>query len=147
MNNPIALTPRMRALFIPSNPLLCSALLFLLSSCTVGPDYVRPSTNIPTKFKEAQGKSFIEINAQQWKLAKPSDDVLRGQWWTVFNDPQLNDFENQLNHYNQSIANAIQTYEQSRAIVDEARASYLPNLTGAFNILRQKSGGGSAPFI
>lgn len=108
-------------------------LVVSLTSCTVGPNYVRPVTVVSPKFKEAK----------QWKPIQPQDACKRGPWWTVFNDAVLNDLEEELNKYNQNLANAEANYRQSMAIVDEARASYFPVLAGAFNLFRQKAGTGT----
>ena len=118
----------------------------LLTSCTVGPDYVRPPVSVPAKFKEARGKSFLLANNKDWKIAEPRDHFDRGEWWKLFHDPQLNALETQLNLYNQNIANAVANYYQACAIVDQARAGFFPTLTGSFNILRQKGGGGATTF-
>ncbi|KTD64952.1 efflux transporter outer membrane subunit [Legionella shakespearei] len=121
---------------------------FLVSSCTVGPDYVKPPVVVPPKFKEAKGTlKTAPVVATKWQPIKPCDALDRGEWWKVFQDPLLNDLETQLNIYNQNIANAEANYRQSLAIVDEARASYFPNLAGVFNVSRQKQGGGATPFI
>lgn len=120
---------------------------FLLSACTVGPDYIRPKVTVPAKFKEAKGKSFAVAKNKDWKIAQPCDAVDRGKWWKIFHSRQLNALEEELNRCNQNIANALANYWQARAIVDEARASFFPTLTGAFNIFRQKFGGGATSFI
>lgn len=112
---------------------LCS---LLLTACAVGPDYVRPKTIVPIKFKEAHNKD--------WVVAKPQDDCDRGPWWLVFNDPQLNVLEAALNISNQNIANAIGQYEQALALVEEARASFFPTLTGSMSLTRQGTTSGSA---
>jgi NodT family efflux transporter outer membrane factor (OMF) lipoprotein len=107
---------------------------------------VRPSTTVPTKFKEAKGKAFVVKNNITWKTAKPQDEADRGAWWHVFHDSQLNRLEDQLNSYNQTIVNAMANYYQACAIVDEARASYYPILSAAGSIFRQ-TGGGATSFI
>lgn len=109
-----------------------------LSSCTVGPDYVKPPVPVPAKFKEA---------GRNWKVAQPQDNHDRGEWWTVFNDPRLNDLEQQASTANQTIVNADANYRQALALVDEARASYFPTATITPSITRQKKGGGSTAFI
>lgn len=133
--------------FIKWNVLLMIFGLTLLSSCMVGPDYVRPKVVGPDAFKEAQGKRVAGLVGKHWKPIQPQDDLDRGTWWTLFNDPVLNDLEEQLNRYNQNIANAEANYRQSLAIVDEARASLFPILTGAFSLFRQHQGGGATSFI
>ncbi|MFA6302473.1 MAG: efflux transporter outer membrane subunit [Legionella sp.] len=122
--------------------LLVLTLSVLVSACLVGPNYKRPLTVVPPKFKEAKGKAF-----SQWKPIKPQDAVERGLWWQVFNDPLLNHLENELNAYNQNIANAAANYQQAMALVEEARSNYFPLLTATYNIFRQKAGGGSTTFF
>lgn len=116
----------------------------LLASCVVGPNYVRPGVKLPAKFKEAKGKAFKLKPPPGWKVAKPCDEVDRGEWWKLFQDQTLNKLEEELNHCNQNIVNAWENYRQSLAIVDEARANFFPSLAGTFNIFRQKIGGGAA---
>lgn len=128
----------------------CSGLFLLfclLSSCMVGPNYVRPKVVGSPEFKEADGKMVAGPKGTNWKPIKPQDDIERGQWWKIFQDSTLNALEDQLNHYNQNIANAEATYRQSLAVVDQARASFFPSISGAFNLLRQRQGGGATSFI
>lgn len=113
-------------------------LAILLSSCTIGPDYVKPSAPVPAQFKEAE---------HHWKVAQPQDAQDRGEWWTVFNDPCLNTLEKQVNAANQTIINADANYRQALALVDEARASYFPTASITPSITRQKKGSGSTAFI
>lgn len=119
-------------------------IIFSLTSCIVGPNYIRPGTTIPTKFKEAKGKAFITPPKKNWKMAEPHDDFNRGEWWKIFHDPKLNALENQLALYNQDIANAIANYEQARAIVDQARSSYYPSVSGVLSFFRQKGNGSTS---
>ena len=121
-------------------------IMSLLSSCTVGPNYTRPATTVTAQFKEAKGRAFLKTHPNEWKLAQPKDTIDRGEWWTIFHDPQLNALETQLNLYNQNIANALANYSQSCAIVDQARAAFLPTISGVFSAFRQK-GAGASSFI
>lgn len=104
----------------------------LVSGCTVGPNYKKPAAPVPTHFKEAK----------HWKKANPSDAINRGEWWKIFNDSKLNQLEADLNHCNQTIANAEANYRNARALVDEARAAYFPTLSLSGLLTRQKSAGG-----
>lgn len=123
--------------------LVLLTLIILLNACAVGPDYVRPGAAVPAKFKEAKGKAFILPKKKGWKTALPRDDFNRGEWWKIFNDPDLNALEAQLNCYNQTIATALANYMQSRAIVNEARSGFFPSLVGLYNMQRQKQGAGT----
>lgn len=121
--------------------------LFLLTSCMVGPNYVPPKLVVPPQFKEAKGKKVIGAKRKNWKPIKPQDDIERGEWWKIFNDPVLNELEDQLYHYNQSIVSAEANFSQSLAIVDQARASLYPTLIGAGSLFRQRQAGGSTTII
>ncbi|MBX3709731.1 MAG: efflux transporter outer membrane subunit [Gammaproteobacteria bacterium] len=118
----------------------------LLTSCTVGPNYVRPSANVPAVFKEAKGKQVIAAPSKDWKIARPKNHCERGEWWRTFHDPTLNELEAKLNFSNQDIVTAEANYRQARALVDEARSSFFPTLTGAASMTRQKNVGGSTTF-
>lgn len=111
---------------------LCSVLAFLVASCTVGPDYVRPQAENQEIFKEAQG----------WRQAKPNDNVIRGKWWEMFNDPELNKLEEQINITNQNVIQAEAQYRQAKALVVEAEATYFPTVTGSVGMTRSALGGG-----
>ena len=67
----------------------------VLSGCTVGPDYVKPTVATPAAYKEAQPGSDV------WKVATPSDSLKRSKWWEIFGDAQLNALTEQVNVSNQ----------------------------------------------
>jgi NodT family efflux transporter outer membrane factor (OMF) lipoprotein len=96
------------------------ALAALLAGCAVGPDYRRPDAPVPDAWKEAAGK---------WKTAEPKDQLSRGQWWDVFQDPGLAALEEQLDVSNQSIAQAEAQFRAAAAISRGARAAFLPSIT------------------
>jgi len=99
----------------------------LLSGCTVGPKYHTPSAPTPAAYKELTPANFPTTDG--WKVAQPKDDELRGKWWEIYNDPQLNALEEQVNISNQSIAAAAASFFSARAMVREARAQYFPTLS------------------
>ncbi len=103
--------------------------LLLLNGCNVGPRYHTPPVQSPAAYKETDG----------WQLAQPKDDVLHGKWWELFDDPQLNALEQQVNVSNQNIAGAFASFLQARALVKQARAQYYPTLTTSPSISRSRS--------
>jgi NodT family efflux transporter outer membrane factor (OMF) lipoprotein len=131
--------------------------LGLLAGCNVGPKYQRPAMQAPEAYKEnipaatatpaadgspvaaATAVAAATPGAEAWKTAQPKDDANRGKWWLVFNDPQLNALEDQLNVSNQNIAAASANYLASRAVVREARAQLYPTVTTspAISVARQ----------
>ena len=80
--------------------IVCFISLFL-SGCTVGPKYVKPTVPMAPGFKEQPPESFKESDG--WKPAQPSDQTIRGKWWDIFGDPQLNALEEELTVSNQDL--------------------------------------------
>ena len=68
-------------------PLLVT--LLLSNACMVGPKYRRPSAPVPQVYKEPPPAG--------WKEAQPKDQAIRGKWWEIYNDPELNALEEQVN--------------------------------------------------
>ncbi len=106
-----------------------AAALTLLAACTVGPNYVKPTATEPAAYKETPG----------WKVAEPKDDVVRGAWWEIFNDPLLNTLEEQVDISNQNIAAAEAQFREACALVQAARASYFPQATAGASRTRTRS--------
>ncbi len=111
------------------NLVALAAPLMLLTACTVGPDYVRPTAEAPAAFKEMDG----------WKQAQPRDQELKGKWWEAYNDPLLNSLEEQVNISNQNLAQAEAQYRQARALVQSARAGYFPTLSTSASESRSRA--------
>jgi NodT family efflux transporter outer membrane factor (OMF) lipoprotein len=103
----------------------CSALLVALG-CTVGPRYSRPTAPVSPAFKESGA----------WKQAQPSEQALGGDWWTIFNDPQLNALEQQVNVSNQNLKAAEAQFRQARAQLRYYHADYYPTITGGASATR-----------
>ena len=112
---------------------LCLAMIpFLLAGCIVGPKYHTPAAvaspgETPPAYKELTPDDFK--NTDGWKVAQPKDDALRGKWWEIFSDPQLNALEEKVNVSNQNIAAAAASFLAARALVREARAQLFPTVT------------------
>jgi NodT family efflux transporter outer membrane factor (OMF) lipoprotein len=81
-----------------------------------------------------------------WKVAQPQDALLRGNWWEIFHDADLNALEDQLNINNQNIKEYFQNYMESRALIGEARSQLFPTLTVSpfYTYSRSPSVGGVA---
>jgi NodT family efflux transporter outer membrane factor (OMF) lipoprotein len=103
-----------------------AAALALLTACSIGPKYARPSAPVPPAYKEL-GAPNVDGD---WKPGQPRDDVARSKWWERFNDVRLNDLEDKLDISNQNIAGAVANVQAARAMIQEARAQYFPTVTG-----------------
>jgi NodT family efflux transporter outer membrane factor (OMF) lipoprotein len=106
---------------------LCAIpLSFLSTGCVVGPKYHAPAPQAPAVYKESPTQAPGE---QAWTVAQPADAKLRGKWWEIFNDAELNALEEQLNINNQNIKQYFENFMEARAVVREARSQYFPTLS------------------
>lgn len=110
----------------------------LLSGCRVGPKYNPPAPAAITapSYKE----STLNFHDQEgWKVASPQDAMIRGKWWEIFNEPELNDLEEQLVVNNQNIRASFENLMAARAVIAEARAQYWPTITAGASWNRSRS--------
>ena len=114
---------------------LAASLALLLGGCMVGPDYHRPQVSMPAQYKELPG----------WTAAAPdAAEAPKGDWWTAFNDPLLDELEPMVSVSNQTVQQAYANYQQAQAEVQVARASLFPSLGITGSASKQRSGSGSA---
>jgi NodT family efflux transporter outer membrane factor (OMF) lipoprotein len=116
-----------------------STSLIFLTGCLVGPKYTKPVVPPPPAYKESVPAAYNNAVPGEWQPAKPQDAALKGKWWEIFNEPELNQLEDQVNVNNQNIAQAFQTFMAARATVREARAGLFPTLTTAPSYTRSRS--------
>jgi NodT family efflux transporter outer membrane factor (OMF) lipoprotein len=119
-----AATPRQALWLIP-----LAIAMFQLSGCTVGPKYHPPAVPAPPAYKEVG----------DWKPAQPNDQSLGGSWWTIFQDPQLDALEAQVNVSNQNLKAAEAQFRQSRATLRYYRSDYYPTVTAAPSATRERT--------
>jgi NodT family efflux transporter outer membrane factor (OMF) lipoprotein len=103
--------------------------LLSLAGCAVGPRYSRPPAPAPTDFKETP---------PNWKLAQPSNQVLRGKWWEIYQDPQLSALEEKINVSNQSLKAAQAQFDQARALLRYYRADLYPTVNVGASATRER---------
>ena len=105
---------------------LCMTIL--LGGCHVGPPYTPPAPSAITapNYKE----STVNFQDQEgWKVASPQDAMIRGKWWEIFNEPELNALEEQLIVDNQTLKASFDSFMEARAAIAEARAQYYPTIS------------------
>ncbi len=64
----------------------------------------------------------------QWKMATPSDALIKGKWWEIFGDSQLNGLEELVSIQNQNVKQAEAQYREARALVAANHADYYPTI-------------------
>ena len=104
--------------------LVAVAVATVLTGCAIGPNYKRPDTAVTDHYKNPVAGS----------------PALPDEWWTVFNDPVLNDLEQQVIVSNQNIAQASAAYMQARAVVRQDRSNLLPSIDVTGGVTRSISG-------
>ncbi|PRZ53325.1 NodT family efflux transporter outer membrane factor (OMF) lipoprotein [Paraburkholderia fungorum] len=102
----------------PLRPLAVATLALLASACTVGPDYHRPPVNVAATYSELPG----------WTQAEPSAEKPKGDWWTAFNDPLMDQLEPLVSVSNQTVRADYANYQEALAEVRLARASLFPTI-------------------
>src|SRR5580658_3427594 len=94
-----------------------------------GPEVCSAPPPAPPAFKEAAPAAYSSAPPGAWQPAQPQDAALKGKWWEMFNEPELNALEDRLNIDNQNIAQYFQNFMAARAQVREAHTGYYPTVT------------------
>ena len=73
----------------------------------------------PTQYKDTDG----------WKVAQPQDAMLKGKWWEIYQDPELNALEDKLNIDNQTIKQYFYQFMEARTLIFQARSQLYPTVS------------------
>lgn len=125
---------------MPRRTLAATLIGALLSACSTLPAYQRPSADIPAQYAGAVHTGAVQAGAVHtntaqasaapaWAQAAPADATPRGPWWTIFNDPVLNELEAHIDVSNQTVRKAVAQVQQARSMVDYQRAGFFPTIT------------------
>ncbi len=117
--------------------LLTPATVLLLSACSLAPAYKTPLSAPP---------AAVYKEAGDWKTAEPADSQARGAWWTIFQEPGLDELEAQVADANQDLKAAYARLVQARAATRIARADLFPTLTARSSATRSRSSVNSPTF-
>lgn len=94
----------------------------------VGPNYERPATETPARFKGVA-----------WREARPAAHQPKGEWWKVFRDPKLNELMVAATANNQNLKAALARFDQARATARMARADLFPVASIPLSADRQRT--------
>ncbi len=107
-----------------------SLVLLFLSGCAVGPNYKRPSVNVPGAYRGATPQ----------ESARPAAESIGEQkWWEVFEDPQLQELIHTALQRNYDVRIAATRILQAQAQVGITRADQLPTISGGVEAVNQRS--------
>lgn len=101
--------------------------LMMLGGCMVGPDYQRPAMILPEQFPEQAGMK-----------QQPAPSI-QHDWWTLFNDPELNPLVETALSRSADIRLAVARLEEAEAALRETGAALLPELDLVENSTRSRS--------
>lgn len=99
---------------------LISITLLICTGCAVGPKYKRPTVTVP------EGYRGLAPDAGQQTSASLADE----KWWTVFQDPQLQQLIRTALVQNYDVRIAATRILQAQAILGITRADQYPTITG-----------------
>ena len=123
--------------------LLILASVAFLSGCKpVGPNYQRPAFTAPAAYKETGAPSVVPPPPPangSWKPASPSDSMLKGKWWEVYNDPQLNQLEERIASNNYSLKQAAENYLAAHDQIAVVSANLYPTLSAGPSIAHSQN--------
>jgi NodT family efflux transporter outer membrane factor (OMF) lipoprotein len=111
---------------------LLGVLSLFAAGCAVGPKYQRPVIQAPGAYKEPPPDAYKE--SKDWKTAQPSDGKLRGDWWTIFGDAELNAMEQQIDISNQNLKVAEARFGQARALIRVNQSQKYPTVSAGVGI-------------
>jgi NodT family efflux transporter outer membrane factor (OMF) lipoprotein len=86
------------------------------AGCAVGPDYHKPTADVPPAWQPDA----------PWHEAAPNDRALKGEWWLLFEDAALNPLVERALAGNQNLRVAAARLDQARAAVTVARSDMFP---------------------
>jgi len=114
---------------------VCSFSL-LVNGCMVGPKYVKPTVATAPAFKEQPPESLKEVDG--WKPAQPGDQTLRGKWWEIFGDSQLNSLEEELTVSNQNLKVSEARFRQARSMIRFNRSAEFPTISTSPSVVNER---------
>jgi multidrug efflux system outer membrane protein len=119
------------------------AFLLVVGGCSLAPQYGRPDMGLPDHFKEERASSDgarapASPGYGTWQPARPSEHIERGEWWKIFHDSRLDDYEQQALHNNPGLQGAVARVKESRAILQTARSALFPDVSAGFGPSREK---------
>jgi len=122
--------------------------LVALSACNMGPKYNRPDMpRAPSGVYKENTEGSADAQEGGWRRASPSDEALRGKWWEIFGEPDLDALEERLTLDNQSLKASFESYMAARASVRAATAALYPQLSVGTSVTDRGTSAGTTPLF
>jgi NodT family efflux transporter outer membrane factor (OMF) lipoprotein len=113
----------------------------LMSACAVGPNFKRPAAPTASGYGSApsQGETASSAAAGGKAQRFVAGMDISGQWWTLFQSPQLNELVEQALKANPNVGAAQAALHQAHELYLAQRASYFPVIQGNFSAERARN--------
>jgi multidrug efflux pump len=135
-------TPRRARLAAQASAMIIVLIgLSALAGCSFAPKYSKPAIQTPEAFKELTPEQAKTVDG--WKTAEPNDNALRGKWWEMFSDTNLNAIEEQVTSSNQTVVAAFESFIGSRAVMKQTRSEFFPTVTVVPSVTRARGAASS----
>jgi NodT family efflux transporter outer membrane factor (OMF) lipoprotein len=102
----------------------------ILSGCSLGPNFMRPSAWFP--------ESWFGGAPAGRQISQPAAEPIRPDWWASFDDPQLTALENRVAAQNLDVRTATVRLAESRAQRRITAAAAFPQVNGGASYQRQR---------
>lgn len=111
--------------------MLATFVVSTVMSWAAGPKYKKPDLNVAQDWQ----------SPVPWRAANPADSVIKGSWWMIFEDGELNQYEERAVANNQTLKAAAARLAQARAFARVTASGLYPELNAAASGYRQRLSG------
>ena len=123
----------------------------LLAACAVGPDYVRPNIDTPSKFARDEAASDaraadIVTGVEQNAAPTPSPQA-DAEFWRSFNDPLLTRLVEDALTANHDLRIALASYDRANALLRNAKLDRFPTVTASATGSDSRASADQAPGV
>ncbi|KAF1012855.1 MAG: Outer membrane protein OprM [Stenotrophomonas maltophilia] len=108
---------------------LASALVLLLAGCSLAPTYQVPAVALPARYETPPAADAADA---------AGGEAVAQDWWQLFQDPVLDQLQQQLRQANPSIALAVAHYDAARASAGQIASARAPQVGFSTGPLRQR---------
>ncbi len=108
--------------------LAAAALALCLGGCSLAPVYHTPVV-------AGQDDAWKD---SPWQPAQPAEELPRGAWWQVYQDPVLDDLEAQVEQANPNLASALARYDQARAYLNQLGSGLYPSIDAGASLTQNR---------
>lgn len=108
-----------------------NVLLLCVAAFAADTKYHKPDVNTPQSWNVPE----------PWRPATPVDSIPKGSWWTLFNDPELNQYEDRAMANNQTLKASVARLAEARSFAQITASDLYPQVSGGFSAARQRVSG------